>query len=213
METNNYIVSFSNKITQSRFVHNSVNVDSSSNVSNSQNVNNSNLIFNSNFITDSTQVSESSNINESFNTVLSSSIFASKNIFNSFDICESSELLRCKNTSSSYFCSDCVEIQDCMFCFGLNKSLDSAQYHLFNKPIDEKRFGYILRRYKQFELELLYVDSWPDEIVVPITLRPLYNFNTHYKNIPQVFWDWAKTLPNYDPMILYNITMNPLFLK
>ena len=212
MEANNYAVSYSDKITQSRFVHNSVNVDNSSNVSNSQSVNNSNLIFNSNFISDSTKVSESSNINDSHNIVLSNSVFESINIFNSFDICESSELLRCKNVSTSYFCSDCSNIKNSIFCFNLNEDLEN-NFYLFNKPIDEKRFGYILKRYKQFKFNLHYTNDWPEEIVVPITLRSLYNFNSHYETVPPEFWDWAKTLPNYDPMILYNITMNPLFLK
>lgn len=212
METNNYMASFSDKITQSRFVHGSINISNSSNVSNSTNISDSNLIYNSHFVFNSNKVLESYNVGDSNNIVLSKTINDSKNIFNCFDICEGSELRNCSNVSSSYFCADCKEIQDCLFCFGLEQS-ELSTYYLFNKPVDEKRFNFIMKQYENFDLEMNYTNSWPEEIVVPIILRPHYNFDTHYKTLDEFFWEWVKTLPNYDPMVLYNITMNPLFLK
>ena len=64
--------------------------------------------------------------------MLSNSVFESINIFNSFDVCESSELLRCKNVSTSYFCSDCSNIKNSFFCFNLNEDLENNLIWFFS---------------------------------------------------------------------------------
>ena len=39
------------------------------------------------------------------------------------------------------------------------------------------------------------------------------NFREWYLYIMSEFWQWARTLPNYDPMLLYRITFDPNFLN
>ena len=33
-------------------------------------------------------------------------------------------------------------------------------------------------------------------------------FSEFFENLPDDFWQWVKTLPNYDPEILYSMTFN-----
>ena len=39
------------------------------------------------------------------------------------------------------------------------------------------------------------------------------NFSKFYENLQDDFWQWVKTLPNYNPEVLYSITFNSALLE
>ena len=47
-------------------------------------------------------------------------------------------------------------------------------------------------------------DDIDEENLIP---KPIYNFSKFFENLQNDFWQWVKTLPNYDPEILYSITL------
>jgi hypothetical protein len=121
-----------------------------------------------------------------------------------------SEIIQSKNLENCYFCNKCLNSKFLMFC----NEISDAEYHIFNKPVTKRQFELFARQYKDFmKEELTFVSSWPNETLIEIMPELLVNFSQWYSSIPSKFWKWARTLPNYDPMLLYTITMNPSFLK
>ena len=53
---------------------------------------------------------------------------------------------------------------------------------------------------------------WPSAMIpldAPTTQR---NMMKQYETLPDKFYRWVKTLPGYDPMVLYSLTYNPNLL-
>jgi hypothetical protein len=61
--------------------------------------------------------------------------------------------------------------------------------------------------------ELLFVEEWPEDSAKIENPKINTNFREWYLYIMSEFWQWARTLPNYDPMLLYRITFDPIFLN
>jgi hypothetical protein len=96
-----------------------------------------------------------------------------------------------------------------MFCIGL----EDAEYCLFNKQIDKNLFDLLEKQYLRYMTELLdFVRDWPVDSVGKLNTKATEKFDDWYHPIPDRFWKWARTIPNFDPMILYNITMIPEIL-
>ena len=149
------------------------------------------------------------NINESINICNSTMIVRSKNVVDSVNIFDSSEIIKCNQVLNSYFCQNCKEIKNCMFC----ENLEGAEYYIFNKPVDKKYFEFFEKQYLKYLTEPLdFVRDWPENLLAAIRVTPTRKFDDWYHPISKKFWKWARTLPNFDPMILYNITMLPEFL-
>ena len=198
-------------ITSSRFVHGSKYVDNSSTVVDSNDVNNSSLVFKSEFVNDSNKVNVSTSIRNSTNINDSSSIIDSRNICESTDILGSGELFRCNNLTDSYFCSNSRDLNNCLFCY----DIVGADYYIFNKKVDERRYKAYLEEYKNLMKDIFfdYVEEWYEDPIVKVLLKQNIRWDKHYIPITDRFWKWAKTLPNYDTKILYSITLNSEFLK
>ena len=209
MELTNPIIIDSDKVEGSRFVLHSRNVFDSSDIYGSSFIHTSEQVYDSEYVDHGKQIAFSKNVDHSTNIVLSKFIIDSRNIFDCFDISESSEIYRSTGVTKSRFCSDSVGINNCLFCH----SARGLEYCVFNKPIDERRYEFILRQYQNFELFLNYLAEWPKDLVIYTPPREHQNFDIHYTTIPNEFWEWIKNLPNYDPAILYNITMDPKFLE
>jgi hypothetical protein len=61
------------------------------------------------------------------------------------------------------------------------------------------------------EALLNFVRDWPEHLLtefVPETNK----FNCWYTSISEKFWKWVRTLPNFDSMLIYDITMLPEIL-
>jgi hypothetical protein len=133
----------------------------------------------------------------------------SKSVIDSFSVFDSSEIINCSNVFESYFCKDSMGIKHCMFC----QDIEDAEYCIFNKPIDKKYFELIEKQYLKYLTELLdFIRDWPKDLTVRSGETPTRKFDDWYHSISPRFWKWARTLPNFDAMLLYNITMLPQIL-
>jgi hypothetical protein len=176
---------------------------------NSDNVTNSKQIFYSSMIEDCQKIYKGINIVESINICNSTMVARCKNIIDSTNVFDSSEIIKCNTVTNSHFCQNCVNIEHCLFCDGL----ENAEYHIFNKPVDKNRYGIFEKQYQKYLIELLgFVREWPENLLVGIFNPPTKKFDDWYSPISEKFWKWARTLPGFDSMLLYNITMLPEIL-
>lgn len=194
----------SQHVFNSEFIKNSINIVKSEQVETSKNV------FFSSFIEDSEKVYLGENISFSYNIIKSSAVAQSKNIYNSRNILKSSELVDCNGATFSYFCANCNNIENCLFC----TNLDSQQYCIFNKPVGKERFELFVKQYnKIIKDEKINFCTWPPDQLLVLQEPKMYGHRVlYYNNLSSKFWKWVHTLPGFDSMALYNITMLPEIL-
>lgn len=203
-----YVVK-SQDVKTSTYVFDSTDITDSIDVVNSENVLNCKQIFHSSMIDDSEKIFRGQNITNSINICNSTMVLNSKNVIDSFSVFDSSEIIRGTNISNSYFCQDCKDIKHCIFC----ENLKDAEYCIFNKPVDKKYFEVFEKQYLKYLTELLdFIRDWPTETFTSARIAPTRKFDDWYHPVSDRFWKWARTLPNFDSTILYNITLIPDFL-
>jgi hypothetical protein len=117
-------------------------------------------------------------------------------------------LFECDNSENSYFCSKSTNLKNCLFCYNIH----DCEYYIFNKPVSEKIFNLILKQYKDFSIGLNFINSWPEQTLIAISVFIKHNYSKYYEHLSEDFWKWASTLPGYDSKVLYNITLNSKFL-
>lgn len=202
-------VSKSKNIFNSSSIFESQDIDSSKDIVSSENIENSNQIFFSSMIDTSQKIYKGINITESTNVCNSTMVARSTSVIDSFNVFDSSEIVNCISVSNSHFCRDCKNIKHCMFCEGFG----DAEYCIFNVPIDKDHYEMIEKQYQKYLKELLaFVRDWPEELAINEIVLPTKKFDDWYHPISEKFWKWARTLPFYDSMLLYKITMNPEIL-
>lgn len=173
-------------------------------VVNSESIDNSTQIFSSSFVSKSCQVAHSANITDSENVCFSSVVARSVSIFKSKNVFDSSEIIHGTDVTDSYFCRDCRKIRHCMFCDGL----EDVEYYVFNKPVSKERFEIFVQQYKRFmQTSLTFTNYWPNHLIHDWAPTFTQKIDCWYKSIPDKFWKWATTLPEYDEMALYNMTL------
>ena len=203
-----YIVK-SKDVKDSRGVFESSNVINCKDVVNTDDVENSSQIFYSTMIDGSDKVCKGTNIVSSTNICNSTMVARSMNVIDSSTVFDSSEIMNCNTVSSSHFCQNCTDISNCLFCDGLS----GAEYHIFNKPADPKSYELFEKQYlKYMSVQLSFIAEWPVNLIVGTHVAPTRKFDDWYHPIPDKFWKWVRTLPNFDSMLLYNITMLPEIL-
>ena len=203
-----YVVK-SKQVTSSIGIFGSNDVINSHDVADSESVLDSRQVFGSSMVDDSEKVFKGQNITRGINICNSTMIVDSKNIIDSCGVFDSSEIIKCLNVSDSHFCQDCKEIKHCMFCDGL----ENAEYHLFNKPVDKKYYELFEKQYLKYLTEALdFVREWPENMIVTDSVTPTRKFDDWYHPISSRFWKWVRTLPGFDSMLIYNITMLPEIL-
>lgn len=204
----NHVV-HSKQVKNSIGVFNSIEVSDSSDIIHGENVRESHQIFYSSFIDRGLRVVKSSNVYNSSNIFNSNTVNESKSVIDSMDIFTSSEIVNCKSVTDSHFCQNCTNIKHCLFCEGIS----NVEYHLFNKPVSKERYEMFVRQYLQLiKGELTFVHDWPKNILVEVHIAPTRKFDDWYSVIPESFWKWAATLPGYDELLLYKITMLSEFI-
>ena len=207
-------VSQSNNIDNSIYIFQSDDVMHSANILNSKNIETSRRVYGSEFVYGSYQVCNSKNVTDSRNIIASNYIVNSHSIINSSSVGSSafvSSLTPDKNKriKNSQFIFDCQNINNCLFCQGLT----DAENMIFNQAADPSDFAIITKQMasvlKDWEMELAVDNNWPEK-TIPIT-PPIIQRNIikQYANLPDTFWRWVKTLPYYDPQVIYSITYNP----
>jgi hypothetical protein len=219
----NYSIYCSNDVAGCSYVTHSSHIDGcervfysndvrdSNNILHSNNVENSKLVYGSDFVYDSERVINGKNVNASTAIVNSEYVVHSRCIFGATNIKNSAYIsdigfAETKQISDSYFISGSKNLNHCLFCFGI----ENQSYQLFNKPIDEMEYTMIVRQMqsilRDWEPELVKDNYWPQRTIPldsPILQR---NAITQWKNLPDRFWDWVKTLPNYREDIMYSLT-------
>ena len=218
-----YNITGSEYVTRSSFVENSQyifsckSVTDSNNISSSDNVERSRQIFGSEFVYDSARVIFGKNITESLNVVNSDYVVRSSSIMNAAVITNSHYISSlhtggAKRIENSAFISECSNLKNCLFCF----RKDSGEYLLFNEPIGPAQFEIIMRQLKNilsgWQSNLIQ-GEWSENTIPLDTPQIERNVICQYQNLPDVFWRWVTTLPNYDPAILYSITFQSRLLQ
>ena len=199
----------SKEVSDSIGVFDSCDIIRSSDVVNSENINESKQIFYSSMIDGGEKIIKGLNITESINICNSTMVVRSKNVIDSVNVFESSEIIKCNGVSDSYFCQDCKNIKHCMFC----KGLENAEFHVFNKPVDQNLFVLFVKQYLKYLTEQLdFIRDWPEDLLVSAHVFPTRKFDDWFHPINSRFWKWVHTLPNFDSMLIYNITMLPEIL-
>ena len=200
----------SSHIKNSSYVFSCKEVSDSENISASDNVERSHQVFNSEFVYDSEKVYQSKNVTQSLNIINSDYVVRSSSVMNAASVTNSHYVHAfthgaVKQVKDSMFITDCVGVKKCLFCAGLQ----NKEYMLFNKSIDPDEFALIENQLKNilsgWQAELVK-DGWP---VGKIPLdSPQIQRNTlrQFAQLPEKFWRWVKTLPNYDSMVLYAVT-------
>ena len=202
-------------VINSRDVNNGIGIFESTDVSdsvdivNSENILDCKQIFYSSMVDESEKIFKSQNITNSITICSSTMIVNSKNVIDSFNVFDSSEIINCVNTSNSYFCQDCKNIKHCMFCEGI----EDAEYYMFNRPVDKAHFELFEKQYLKYLTEHLeFVREWPADLLTIRHISPTKKFDDWYHPIAPRFWKWIRTLPGFDSMLIYNITMLPEIL-
>lgn len=200
-----YVVK-SKDVDKSRSVFESKNIVNCKDIVNTDDAENSSQIFYSSMIDGCDKICKGTNIVNSTNICNSTMVARSVNVIDSNTVFDSSEIIDCNTVSSSHFCKSCTNIENCLFCEGLS----NAEYHIFNKPVDPKMYELFEKQYmKYMTASLDFISNWPRELVASTYVAPTRKFDDWYHSIPEKFWKWARTLPGFDSMLLYNITMLP----
>ena len=204
--TNSKLVSFSSSVMDSTEIHRSKNINASNYIIDSEDIENSQCVGNSSFIYDSRQVLNSSNITHSEEVVESTYVVNSDGVFCSSNILEGTAIIKSHNLTNCGYCADCANLNNALFC----QNIKDSQYMLFNKLIDKTRFEVIYKQFKKFSPHIQLTEPWVKKHNQ--TPRVNYNYKKHHAGISIVFWRWVRTLPNFDPMVMYSITFDPQFL-
>ena len=202
--SNSEIVVGSSHISGSSNIYNSEQIETSTNITDSKFITDSSHISDSEFVDASTRVLRGKNVTDSSEIVDSVYIVNSHGIFDSNNIIDGHTIWYSNNLTNCGFCSNCKGLSNALFCF----KQEDGEYLVFNKPVDKTRFDIINRQFRRYASVVADMISGFDGAPTKIM-----DYRKHTENIPNAFWSWVKTLPGYDPMIIYSLTFNPLFLK
>lgn len=203
--TNSRLIVESSFVTSSEAIYNCQNITNSKYSVKSSYIDNSEYVFDSNFIDNSYHIYKSNNISNSNEIYDSIYVANSHGIYRSNNIVSSHSIWHSENITDCYFCGYCKDLSHSLFCTN-----QEGEYLLFNKPIDKNRFEMIQKQYTRFAGRLTLFDTWREDFNIP---NLHYSYQKHVANIPDSFWDWIKTLPGYEPSVIYSLTFLPHFLK
>ena len=201
-------VSLSSRVDGSRNVCRSHDVIDSKNIIGADSIERSHNISNSMFCYDSDRVVCSKNVNNSTDIVMSDYVINSHYIVNATSVINSQYIGSWIGTTSkitdSMFINNCYNLKNCLFC----SEAQNDENLLFNQKIDpaqiemiKKQLTSILKEWKP----KLYQEDWEEEIVPFNAPKLERNLGVMFSELPDRFWDWIKTLPGYDPNILFAI--------
>lgn len=214
---NSEYVWFSTSIDDSRYVFSSNDVSDGEVIYGSEYIEHAKQIFDSDFVYYSTQVLLGSNVNESNNIVNSGYVVNSHSVMNADNVHDSAfvtsfERGHTNNIHGSYFIFDCQNMTNCLFCSGVS----DGEYLVFNQPVSTADYilltNQLLHMLKDFRPALTENGEWPGATIPVEEARAQPHLERMYEHLPEAFWKWIKTVPGYDPSILYNITRSKKLL-
>ena len=206
-------ISRSSRIEDSWYVFSSQDVASSEDVLCSSDVSDSKRVYGSEFVYSSNRVLNSKNVNNSHNIVGSDYVINSHSVMNSAAVTNSAFVDGwlpggSKQIKDCRFVMECSNLKHSLFCHKIN----DGEYMIFNRQVDVADYELIVkqldRMLKEYESILVKDNYWPSH-VIPLDMPNVQrNIIKQYAELPSSFWRWVKTLPGYDPSILYAITYN-----
>lgn len=200
--TNSSIVVKSSRVDNCQTIYACKDVTDSHNISCSDFVDNSSFISRSSFIDNSTFILNSKNVENSNEVVDSTYIINSSGVTDSTNIVHCHTIWRSCNLTDCGLCFNCTNLTNSLFCL----NAENGEYLLFNKPIDKMRFEMIFKQFHKYaSTPSTMTKGWEDGVYYT-EAQKITDFRQHTKSLPSVFWEWVKTLPGYDPMIMYSIT-------
>lgn len=201
---NSYFVLGSFDVKDSKHIFSSGTITSSEDISGSSDVENSSQVFDSYYVYNSSQVINSKNITRSRNIIDSNFIIDSNNIIESSICSNSNGIVSSSNLDNCLFCTHCADLKNSLFC----SNFKDGEYYIFNKPMPSKDYFEIIK--KQYEkyaaINFSFVNEWPVGMTSDAAPVVRKDIRTFYNNFSIKFWDWVKSLPNYDPEVLYLTT-------
>ena len=206
-------VTRSSNITDSEHIFSCKNIENCANLSHSDDVQNSTQIFGSEFVDDSCGIVHSKNVTKSRNVISSDYVVNSHSIMNAAAVTNSAFVGSfvpggAKQIKNSRFVAESTNLNHCLFCVGLH----DAEYMVFNKKVDSEEYELILKQLDKilmgWDAELVKDNEWPAYTIPLDTPNIQRNVLKQYAALPESFWRWVKTLPGYDPSILYHLTYN-----
>lgn len=196
-------------IDNSKFIFRSKNILNSENISSSKNIRESHFIYSSEDVEDSCWVNESKIVKLGYNIQDSSNILSSSNIAKSEDIVESSHLWNCQKVKESFFCANCIDLCNSIFCEGLNGNYELDKYFIFNNEVNHEDFILYKSKIMDFlPIDFNLFDMTFSKIKEKLNVNVNLNFGTYYENFQKDFFELAKIFPNYSGEIMYNITFD-----
>ena len=184
----------------SKGIFNSEHIWTSEDVVNSEDIRASRQIFSSDFVDNSTQVLNSQAIARSLGVVNSNAVRNSNHIHGCSGVRYSSFIATSANVEYCISCDRTTNLKHSMFCTDIN----GGDYLLFNKPTDEKILQQVVRDREQFGYFAPNMD-WPIELRYATLPDIRACALIRYENAPKEFFEWVRTLPNYDPEIATKI--------
>lgn len=198
--SNSIQVSCSSNIESSSCIENSSRIRTSVEVKDSNDIESSKLVANSSFCFSSECVLESKNVNDSRYIYNSNFVINSNSIVDSSFITNSSCIVNSTQIEESGAVDSCSHLKNCLFCHNIHEK----EFYIFNKEISKSSFNLIQKQYNHFmqlPLNIFSNCNFPN-------IKYNYNPFKFYEELPKNFWEWVKTLPNYDPLVLFSITLN-----
>lgn len=207
--TNSSFCCDSAEVVDGSYVYDSSQIRESQHIHTSSSIENSSYIANSSFVYDSNQVANATNITKSSNVAYSEFIIGSSSVYQSKDVTNSNMISDSEGINNCLFCSNCLDLANSMFCWKTE-----GEGLLFNKPISSVQMEAIQRQYHSImrDVKLKLVEDWGSIDGREARIHVNRNYIKQYETAPAQFWNWVKTLPGYDPMILYRITFQPHLL-
>lgn len=191
----------SERVYKSNNVKNSVYISTSDYVEDSQYVGNTNFAERAKYVLNCTNITDSTEVAESNYIVNSEGIYRSNNVVDSIGIWHGTNITNCG------FCANCLDLEKSLFCQGQ----EGGKFLLFNKQIDERRFDMIYKQFIKFKPTITTTGDWT-QVSYGDLPKVVVDYRAHLAKVPDSFWDWVKTLPGYDPKIVYSLTFDSRFL-
>lgn len=198
----------SERVAESSYISDSKIIVGSDNVTSSEEIYNSSFIDAGYKINDSKNVVRSSNIIRSTNVSDCAAVVDSNNISDSSLIYESSNveksliIAKSETVKNSIFCIDVKEIDFCLFCTQIEKEKN----YIFNVPIGNHAVKALSKTIRE------KLGDLNKEEGIKVS-NSYFEFLGSLRKFPMEFWEWVTTLPHFDPVIMYRITLLPFFLK
>ena len=204
-----HIVSHSHVVDASQYVFSSDKVKRSEDVCGSSLVEDSEGVYNSKFVYGSKEVLFSTNVTGSSNIINTNYAVTCDNILDSTMVTRVRDSRRCYNVNDSAFCINMDESRYCLFC----SDCRGRQYEIFNKPVSEEMFEFIMKQYNDIMPEHLpYAEPYVHGLMLQQIPKVHYDIRKYYTALTENkdVMEWITSLPNFSSSMWYGMTFCPV---